>query len=287
MTKVGGRFRACVMYRSLIRLPPGAGGGLAEIAASNQRLRMPVGTRLFHASRASNAAEIIWSRPLPVKADTAIKGTPFNCDRPSSSAARMPLNSPLPSTATSHLLIAMISARPSWITWSAIFRSCTSKPLVASSSSTTTSAKSMACRASATDSFSNLSCTLARLRMPAVSIKRTRRSVSKGGILPSSSGSACFGLGSVQIQSTEILSRVIPASGPVISRFSPNNLLISVDLPAFGRPTIANFKMASGASGSGTSNAPPSICGSNDWNRSAMPSPCSPLIAMGSPKPSA
>ena len=61
-------------------------------------------------------------------------------------------------------------------------RSCASSPSVASSSSTTTSAKSTAWSASATDSFSSLSCTLARLRMPAVSISRTWRALAVGSV---------------------------------------------------------------------------------------------------------
>ena len=40
-------------------------------------------------------------------------------------------------------------------------------------------------------------------------------------------------------QSTEIESRVMPASGPVRSRSSRSSVLMSVDLPAFGRPTTA------------------------------------------------
>ena len=81
------------------------------------------------------------------------------------------------------------------------------------------------------------------------------------------------------IQSIAIESRVIPASGPVISRSSPSIRLISVDLPAFGRPTIASL---SGAPASPRRpRRPPrpsssrSRCGSSASNRSAMPSPCS------------
>ncbi len=77
----------------------------------------------------------------------------------------------------------------------------------------------MARNPSATDSFSSFSCTFALRRMPAVSnsfIRRPRQS-----------------------QSTEIESRVMPASGPVSSRSSPISVLISVDFPAFGRPTTA------------------------------------------------
>jgi hypothetical protein len=156
---------------------------------------------------------------LPVIAETVSSGTPRAWLSPSSSAARMPWNRPLPPSATSHLLIAMISARPSCSTLSAMRRSCASSPRVASSSSTTTSAKSTARRASATDSFSSLSWTLAFLRMPAVSISRTGRSAPSG---------ACHS------QSIAIESRVIPASGPVISRSCSRMRLISVDLPALG-----------------------------------------------------
>ena len=95
---------------------------------------------------------------------------------------------------------------------------------MASSSSTTTSAKSIARRASAADSFSSLSSTLARLRRPAVSTSRT--------------GLPCHS------QSRLIESRVIPASGPVIIRSSPSIRLTRVDLPALGRPTIASFSGA-------------------------------------------
>ena len=42
-------------------------------------------------------------------------------------------------------------------------------------------------------------------------------------------------------QSTAIESRVMPASGPVIIRSSPSMRLTSVDLPAFGRPTMASL----------------------------------------------
>ena len=58
----------------------------------------------------------------------------------------------------------------------------------------------------------------ARLRMPAVSKSLTFR-------LRHS-------------QSTEMVSRVMPASGPVSSRSSPIMRLTSVDLPAFGRPMM-------------------------------------------------
>src|ERR1700712_5525263 len=80
--------------------------------------------------------------PLPVLPETVSSGTPRAWLSPSSSAALMPLNRLLGPSATSHLLIATSSARPSCRTWSAILKSCASRPRVPSSSSTTTSAKS-------------------------------------------------------------------------------------------------------------------------------------------------
>ena len=111
--------------------------------------------------------------------------------------------------------------------------------------------------------------------MPAVSISRTGR------------GSP---FGSCHSQSTAIESRVIPASGPVIIRSSPSMRLMSVDLPAFGRPTMASFSGASGrssSSASGISAIARSRCGSSASNRSPMPSPCSADSCTGSPNPSA
>ena len=193
----------------------------------------------------------------------------------------MPLNSALAPSATSHLLIAIISARPSSSTMLAILRSCDSRPRVASSSSTTTSAKSTARRASATESRSSLSMTCAFLRMPAVSISRISRSSPLRG--------------SRHSQSTAIESRVIPASGPVSSRSSPSMRLISVDLPALGRPTMASLSgPASSASSSSSLSSSVSaaasalspMIGQRRSNRSPMPSPCSALMPAGSPKPS-
>ena len=66
--------------------------------------------------------------PLPVLAETVSSGTPRSCARPSSSAALTPLNSDEACSATSHLLSAMTSARPSSSTWAAILRSCDFEP---------------------------------------------------------------------------------------------------------------------------------------------------------------
>src|SRR3546814_1997931 len=66
-----------MIYLSLIRLPPGAGGGFLEIAFSNQRLSADVPTRRLHFSRASNAVLIRTSSPLPVLPETVSSGTPL------------------------------------------------------------------------------------------------------------------------------------------------------------------------------------------------------------------
>ena len=86
-------------------------------------------------------------------------------------------------------------------------------------------------------------------------------------------------------QSTEIESRVIPASGPVSRRSSPIKRLIRVDLPALGRPMTA---MRIGLSGSSISSTKMSSDAARiALYRSAMPSPCSAEMATGSPKPRA
>ena len=91
--------------------------------------------------------------------------------------------------------------------------------IVESTSSTTTSENRTARSASAAESFSSLSTTRARLRRPAVS--------------------KSFIFRSRHTKSTEIESRVMPASGPVSRRSSPRMRLMSVDFPALGRPTTA------------------------------------------------
>ncbi|MCY1242860.1 hypothetical protein D9M72_558520 [compost metagenome] len=144
---------------------------------------------------------------------------PRACGKSRSVFSRRSASTACQSSTRSHLLKAITAARPSRKTRSTICRSCFSKGMVASKTMTTVSAKRIARSASATESFSSFSCTFALRRMPAVSnilMVRPRQS-----------------------HSTEMESRVMPASGPVKSRSSPRKRLISVDLPAFGRPTIA------------------------------------------------
>ena len=154
----------------------------------------------------------------------------------------------------------------------------------ASRSTITTSANLTARSPSLTESFSNFSCTLAFLRIPAVSKIRV-------GMPPHS-------------RVREIASRVMPASGPVRRRSSPNILLIRVDFPAFGRPMTAtcigfctvgklysskvspSTKSTStiGAFSMDTSSAE-LIRGASKIANSPIPSPCSADIRKGSPSP--
>ncbi len=78
-------------------------------------------------------------------------------------------------------------------------------------------------------------------------------------------------------------SRVVPGSSKAITRSSPNNALTKVDLPTFGRPTMAIFgflrlvrsssKLCSGKFSKASS------------TKSLTPSPCADEIDNGSPKP--
>ena len=78
----------------------------------------------------------------------------------------------------------------------------------------------------------------------------------------------------------------MPASGPVSIRSSPISRLTRVDLPAFGRPTMAIRRGAApfsaSSSASTTGRAMASIASKKVRQ---LPSPCSAEIATGSPKP--
>ena len=163
--------------------------------------------RAFHNSYCRCTAGISFSTPLPVCADSIITGTPRRRGSARNSASFTVWRTSLRSSFKSHLLMAMTRARPSRSTKSASWISCLSNGLVASMSSTTTSANFTARKPSATDSFSSFSVTRALRRTPAVS--------------HSVIGRAPLGAASsAHVQLTEILSRVIPASGPVNSRSS-------------------------------------------------------------------
>ena len=172
-------------------------------------------------------ASISLSAPSPVKPDSGRMVAPFTLDRRRSVSSTSFLKRPVSPATRSHLLTPTTSARPSFSITERIAISCFSKGMVASSNNTTTSANLTARSPSETAIFSSLSSIRERLRMPAVSksfIGRPRK-----------------------FHSTPIESRVIPASGPTNSRSSPSRWLISVDLPAFGRPTMAMRKGRAGS----------------------------------------
>ena len=268
-----------------MRRPEGAGGGCCSNMPISQRFNCAVVTRRFQTSCAFMIACCRRSKPRPVLADTVISGAPRNCGNSRSKLSRRSFSLSCFSSSRSHLLTATTTARPSRSARSAIRKSCCSNGISTSSSTTTTSANFTARRPSLTDSFSSFSCTLARLRIPAVSKIRT-------GTSPHS-------------VITEMASRVIPASGPVSKRSSPMILLINVDLPALGRPTTAtcNGRALVGMRGpsSSSSDTSTSVSGASAAARSAnsseigrsisrsspMPSPCSADRRRGSPRPSA
>ncbi len=138
----------------------------------------------------------------------------------------------------------------------------------------TTSAKRIARSVSAVASFSAVSVTLALRLSPAVSIRLSLR--------PRHS------------KSMAMASLVRPGSGPVSMRSSPSSALTRVDLPVFGRPTMATrIGLAAVASPSSPSSATRRASSSSrprarmiSATSSPVPSPCSAEIAMGSPRPS-
>mmetsp|Transcript_2443 Transcript_2443/g.5294 ORF Transcript_2443/g.5294 Transcript_2443/m.5294 type:complete len:294 (-) Transcript_2443:317-1198(-) len=97
---------------------------------------------------------------------------------------------------------------------------------------------------------------------------------------------------------TDIESRVRPGIEPAMTRSSPSKLFTRVDFPTFWRPKIAScrgfssfsFPFASGPLSS-SSNGNPSLTRFSRVNLSMtsaisiIPSPCSALIGIGSPKP--
>ena len=191
--------------------------------------------RRFQTSCAFRIALCSRSSPLPVRAETVTSGAPLSCGSSRSKASRSSFSFCGLSSSRSHLFAATTTARPSVSAKSAMRRSCCSKGMATSSRTTTTSAKRTARNPSATESLSTLSVIRAFFRIPAVSKMRT-------GV-------------PMKSDLTEIESRVIPASGPVSSRSSPMILLISVDLPAFGRPITA---ICSGRAALGRQSSAPS-----------------------------
>ena len=174
---------------------------------------------MFQISAVARIASISLSTCAPVKPERGITRVPRSCGRRRSASSRNSRALSLLLSMRSHLLRPMTSALPSFSTRSASVRSCFSNGMVASSRSTTTSAKRTALSASATASFSTFSTIRDFRRRPAVS--------------------KILSLRPFHSASSPIESRVMPGSGPVSRRSWPRIWLMSVDLPAFGRPSTA------------------------------------------------
>ena len=131
----------------------------------------------------------------------------------------------------------------------------------------TTLQSAIACNVFTTENFSIASNTFPRRRRPAVSTR-------------------IYGL-PLRSKGTSIASRVVPGISNAITRSSPINLLIRVDLPTLGRPTTAIFigRLGSFSCSSGSGSGMP-----NESKASSIkprtPSPCADEIGNGSPKPS-
>ena len=167
------------------------------------------------------------SQPRPVSAEQVTNGAPRNCGKLSSRRATMSCITPCGDSTKSHLFSTITGARPSSANRLPMPRSCLASGSVASNKSTTTAARPSEASVSSDESFSRLSWTRERRRSPAVSSSSMARPLND--------------------HSTATESRVIPASGPVITRSSPTKRLTSVDFPTLGRPTMArrNFRSPS------------------------------------------
>ncbi len=137
--------------------------------------------------------------------------------------------------------------------------SCSAMSLSASTTRTTTFARSIACSVFTTENSSTASNTLPLRRIPAVSTSVY--------CLPSHSSS------------TSMASRVVPGLSKAIMRSSPSRRLTRVDLPTLGRPMMATR----GWSGASSSSGSTSKGASASSMRLLTPSPCSAEIACGSP----
>ena len=114
-----------------------------------------------------------FSTPAPVSADSVTTGMPLICARMSPAGPIIACRAALRSATASHLFSASTQARPSRSISRAICRSCSCRPSVASTASTTTSAIFSASIAALTDIFSSACSIRARRRSPAVSTSST------------------------------------------------------------------------------------------------------------------
>ena len=154
----------------------------------------------------------------------------------------------------------MITPFPDSCAYPATFLSCSIIPSSALRTTKTTSERSIALRERSTEYFSQLSYTLPRFLIPAVSITTY-------------SSPLC-------LKSVSIASRVVPAISDAITRSSPKIVLIKLDLPTLGRPIRENLILSSSSSSSSTLKFL-----QTSSSKSPIPSPWDPEIGNGSPNP--
>ena len=141
-TNVGGRVLAWVANRTLGCLPPRTGGGVAAITSDSQPLSRPVGIRRSQDSSAVRSAGAILATDRPVSAETLIRSA--HCTRTRSRSSSRFMASRRSSSTRSHLLNTSTSARPASSTMVISRWSCSAIGSLASISTMTTSAASIA-----------------------------------------------------------------------------------------------------------------------------------------------
>jgi hypothetical protein len=141
-TNRGGRVPAWVANSTRGCFPPRTGGGVAAISSPSQLLSRPVGTRRSHDSSEVRSAGASLSTLRPVVADTLTRGA--HRTRSRSRSISRSSRSRRSSSTRSHLLNAITSARPASITMVMTRWSCSLIGSLASSSTTATSAASIA-----------------------------------------------------------------------------------------------------------------------------------------------
>ena len=204
------------------------------------------------------------SSPTPVPCRAEMKCTGAYGTKSSLSSSSRRISSRCSIGMPSHLLTAMMSARPRCSARPSTLASCSPMLSCASTTKITTCAVSIACNVLATLAFSTSSSILPRRRTPAVSIKVNSRSSRANG--------------------TKMLSRVVPGMSLAITRSSPIRRLTSVDLPTLGRPMMAMRMRPSFGEDSAAMTSGSKSSSTRDMS-SRHPSPCAEAIASGSPSP--
>mmetsp|Transcript_11608 Transcript_11608/g.25849 ORF Transcript_11608/g.25849 Transcript_11608/m.25849 type:complete len:242 (+) Transcript_11608:439-1164(+) len=201
---------------------PIVGGAIHSVASFTISFSTAVGMRRPNCSADLSTLSNSFSERCPVSADistTSAQRREGRWSRIFSIALRY-VRSSFSGTA-SHLFSAITQERPSSAIRWARMRSWSTSPVIASSMSTTTSARRIALKALPTMKNSGPYMTLPRLRMPAVSIKRYE-------LLP-------------RVSKASTVSLVVPAWSDTMDRSSFTSLLNKLDLPTFGLPTSATL----------------------------------------------